>query len=172
MKLRNKGQGAKADVEEKKETASPKNVSHEEIEIDDQLQAKIDFVGDHFGFIRQWPGQDGGDYATISPKVAKALPDDYVDVAEVAEEVIKELKEYGEDLGRATFATYDIRYGKTKGIGRLIKVNEERKLTFALEVEHQVTSAKGKAKAFNPSKERTEKEEKVEKTSSFGFGKG
>ena len=173
VKTKNKNKNNQANNQNtNKSEPEPKNTSHESVEISEELEQKIAWLSDQFGYIRQWPGNDGGEYATITPKNPKEMPEGYNDVGEVAEDIMDELTEIGEEAGRATYATYDIKYGKTRGIGRLIKVNDERKLTFALEVEHQVTSAKGSVTSFKKSdrSEQREEENKSSKTK-FGFGK-
>jgi len=164
--------GNQQNTQKETKTAEPKNQSHENFEISDELDAKIDWLSNQFGYIRQWTGQDNGEYATITPKSPKEMPEGFNDVGEVAEDIMDELTELAEDAGEAIYATYDIRYGKTKGVGRLIKVNDERRLTFALEVEHQVTSAKGGVTSFKKRDRDEDNEEEAQASkTNFGFGK-
>jgi hypothetical protein len=148
--------------------------SHESVEISKKLSNAITWLGTKFGTIRTWIGKDGGDYASITPKENVKCPEPYATVGDVAEAVIKSLKDVGEEAGMAVFASYGITFRGNKAVGRLISVLDDGRLCLALEVEYAVTNAKAGIQSMVPkAKAETTREEKVEvvEDDDAGFGK-
>lgn len=146
--------------------------SHDSVELSDNLQKAIKWLGGQLGSIRTWIGRDNRDYATITPKSSAKPPKPYETVGDVAQAVIDNLREVGEENGVAVFASYTLNFRNNKAVGRLISVTEEGKLVFALEMEYAVSGAKSGIQTMIPKEQAEDDDENVEaQASDAGFGK-
>jgi len=146
--------------------------SHDTVELSKEMTNAIKWVGNQLGTIRPWTGRDNREYATITPKSSAKPPKPYTSVGEVAQAVIDNLKEVGEEAGVAVFASYNLGFKGNKAVGRLISVTEEGKLVVALEIEYAVNSARGGIQTMIPRGDSNDEDNDVEVAdSNAGFGK-
>lgn len=153
------------------------DITHSDL-VTPELKAAIDFIGSCFSGVRQWPGNDGGQYASISIKEPSRLPEGYTSIYEVIDEVLETCSDIKEATGKATFATYNIPIGRTRAEARILKIQDDGKLAAALNIEHMLNGVgkNGSGVVVLEKKVREEKADDKAKTqavtTNFGFGKG
>lgn len=164
-------------VEKPAEAKGGQDITHSEL-VTPELKAAIDFIGTCFSGVRQWPGNDGGQYASISIKEPSRLPEGYTSIYEVIEEVLETCSDIKEATGKATFATYQIPIGRTRAEARVLKIQDDGKLACALNVEYMLNGVgkNGSGVVVMEKKVREDKPDDKGKsqavTTNFGFGKG
>jgi len=144
--------------------------------VDDTLLEMRDFVAENIVGIRPWANREGGMNATLRLRVIPQdqLPEGYVNVAEVATDLLESLVEIKDTTGIPTFADFQVTYDRTKKAqARIIKVNEDDNTLIAvLSIEYGVAGAKGsfiQAKSSQDNVEQNKPEEQPKKK--FGFAR-
>lgn len=166
-------QKVEAKVETKTEVKEP--VVSEMSGLPQEIVDMRDFVAENIIGIRQWRGNEGGDYATLRLRdlPAEQLPSGFANVAEVAEELTKYLADEKQATGHTIFADFSLVYERKNAQGRLIKARpEDNTLIVALNIEYNVSRVKGNFLQMKGNSEPSQPEApKVEKRT-FSFGRG
>jgi len=119
------------------------------------LQKAIDWVGRQIVDIREWKGRDGRTYASVTMSTAKPPSKEFATAQDVCQSLLDSFS------GQNTYVSYDMNYDGKKATGRMLSVQADGSITFAMEVKFKPSNVIGGTQSFQPKAQKEVKAESV-----------